>query len=40
MKYPDVRSLIDEVLADYDDREILQKKAPLLLCKYSEEQIV
>jgi hypothetical protein len=25
---------------DYDDREILQKKAPELLRKYSQEQVV
>lgn len=40
MKYTEAKSLIDEILADYDDREILQKKAPELLRKYSQEQVV
>ena len=40
MKYPDARPLIDELLADYDDVVILQKKAPELLKKYSQEQVL
>lgn len=40
MKYSDARSLIEELLADYDDRTILQKKAPELLRKYSQEQVL
>lgn len=40
MKYPDARELIAELLQEYDDREILQKKAPEFLKKYSQEQVV
>jgi len=40
MKYPDARGLVDELLHDYDDPEILQKKAPELLYKYSQEQVL
>ncbi len=40
MKYPDARELISALLQTYDDREILQKKAPELLRKYSQEQVV
>jgi len=40
MKYPDARPLIDELLMDYDDLVILQKKAPELLKKYSQEQVL
>jgi hypothetical protein len=40
MKYPDARDIIGELTRDYDDREILQKKAPELLRKYSQEQVV
>ena len=40
MKYPDARDVIAEILTDYDDRSILQKKAPELLCKYSQEQVL
>lgn len=40
MKYPDARDMIGELTRDYDDREILQKKAPELLRKYSQEQVV
>jgi SOS response regulatory protein OraA/RecX len=40
MKYPDARPLIDELLADYNDVVILQKKAPELLKKYSQEQVL
>lgn len=39
MKYPDARDLIGELLREYDDQEILQKKAPELLSKYSQEQV-
>mgnify|MGYP000222752452 FL=1 len=40
LKYPDARSVVDELLSSYDDREILQKKAPELLRKYSQEQLI
>lgn len=40
MKYSEARDLIAELLADYDDREILNKKAPELLRKYSQEQVL
>lgn len=40
MKYPDARDVIGELLADYDDVIILQKKAPELLRKYSQEQVL
>jgi SOS response regulatory protein OraA/RecX len=40
MHYPDARELIDSLLLEYDDRQILQKKAPELLKKYSQEQAV
>jgi hypothetical protein len=40
MKYPDSRDVITELLSDYDDKSILQKKAPELLVKYSQEQVV
>ncbi len=40
MKYPDARKVVGEVLADYDDRESLEKKAPELLKKYTQEQVV
>ena len=40
MKYPDAKSLISELLEDYDDREILVKKTPELLKKYTQEQVV
>ncbi len=40
MKYPDARYVISELLTDYDDRSILQKKAPELLKKYTQEQVV
>lgn len=40
LKYPDARSVVDELLSLYDDREILQKKAPELLRKYSQEQLI
>ena len=40
MIYPDAREIIRELLSEYDDRELLQKKAPELLKKYSQEQVV
>ena len=40
LKYPDARSVVDELLSSYDDREILQKKAPELLRKYYQEQLI
>ena len=40
MHYPDARELIDSLLLEYDDQEILQKKAPELLKKYSQEQFI
>lgn len=40
MKYPDSRDVIGELLTDYDDAIILQKKAPELLWKYSQEQVL
>lgn len=40
MHYPDARELIDSLLLEYDDREILQKKAPELLKKYTQEQVI
>jgi hypothetical protein len=40
MHYSDARELIDSLLQEYDDREILQKKAPELLGKYTQEQAV
>ena len=40
MKYPDAHDLIEELLCDYDDAIILQKKAPELLVKYSQEQVL
>lgn len=40
MKYPDSRDVITEFLSGYDDVSILQKKAPELLDKYSQEQVL
>lgn len=40
MKYSDAKDLIDELLAEYHDLDILQKKAPELLRKYSQEQVM
>lgn len=40
LKYSDARSVVDELLSSYDDRAILQKKAPELLRKYSQEQLI
>ena len=40
MKYPEAKRLVSELLIEYDDREILIKKAPELLKKYTQEQIV
>lgn len=40
MKYPDAKSLISELLEDYDDREILIQKTPELLKRYTQEQVV
>lgn len=40
MKYPDARGLTEELLAEYDDRSILEKKAPEYLRKYTQEQTV
>lgn len=40
MKYPDAREVISEILSDYDDSDILNKKAPELLKKYTQEQVV
>lgn len=40
MKYPEARDLLSELLEGYDDGEILVKKAPELLKKYSQEQVV
>jgi len=40
MKYPEAKSLVSEMLSDYDDMEILTKKAPELLKKYTQEQVV
>ena len=40
IKYPDSRNLSDQLLAEYDDLEILQKKAPEILKKYSQEQAI
>jgi SOS response regulatory protein OraA/RecX len=40
IKYPDARDVITELLVDYDDKTILQEKAPELLRKYSQEQFV
>lgn len=40
MKYSDAQELITELLNDYDDRIILLKKAPELLLKYSQEQVL
>lgn len=40
MKYSDARELISDMLSEYDDREILQKKAPELLKKYTQEQVI
>jgi len=40
MKYPEARGLLSELLEGYDDGEILAKKAPELLKKYSQEQVV
>ena len=40
MKYPDAREIIWEILSDYDDSDILNKKAPELLKKYTQEQVV
>lgn len=38
-KYSESKGIIDEMLSDYDDTSILQKKAPELLKKYSQEQV-
>jgi hypothetical protein len=40
MKYSDARDLIHELLIEYDDAVILQKKAPELLKKYTQEQVI
>lgn len=40
MKYPETKSLLTELLLEYDDREMLTKKAPELLKKYTQEQVV
>lgn len=40
MKYPEAKNLISELLSDYDDIAILIKKAPELLWKYTQEQVV
>jgi SOS response regulatory protein OraA/RecX len=40
MKYPDAHSIVSELLSDYNDLSILQKKAPELLGKYTQEQVV
>lgn len=40
MNYSDARDLITELLRDYDDKNILEKKAPELLRKYSQEQVL
>lgn len=40
MKYPEAKNLISELLSDYDDIAILIKKAPELLKKYTQEQVV
>ncbi len=38
--YPDLKSLIEEMLADYDDEEALIEKIPALLKKYPQEKVV
>jgi len=40
MKYPEAKELVSELLSEYDDREMLAKKAPELLKKYTQEQVV
>jgi SOS response regulatory protein OraA/RecX len=40
MKYPEAKELVSELLEEYDDTEILTKKAPELLKKYTQEQVV
>lgn len=40
MKYPEAKDLVSELLSDYDDADILIKKAPELLKKYTQEQVV
>lgn len=40
MKYPDAREIISEILSDYDDVYVLNKKAPELLKKYTQEQVI
>lgn len=40
MTYPDARELAEELLEEYSDIEMIQKKAPELLKKYTQEQVV
>ena len=40
MKYPEAKVLVSELLQEYDDILILDTKAPELLKKYSQEQVV
>lgn len=40
MKYSEAKALVSELLQEYDDGEILEKKAPELLKKYTQEQVV
>jgi hypothetical protein len=40
MKYSEAKVLVSELLQEYDDGEILEKKAPELLKKYTQEQVV
>ena len=40
MKYPEAKELVSALLSEYDDREMLAKKAPELLKKYTQEQVV
>jgi|GEM_PF-809624 len=40
MKYPDAQELFTELLREYSDHDAIIKKAPELLKKYSQEQVV
>lgn len=39
-KYPESKDIIHELLTEYPDIEIIEKKAPELLRKYSQEQVM
>jgi hypothetical protein len=40
MKYPDASELCAQLLREYSDHDAIDKKAPELLKKYTQEQVV